>query len=253
MIPVSKFGSRRGARVRLICLHTSEGARDVRSLAAYLNRPGVNASYHGAVDDNRYEAYVDYSNAAWALRNGNLCSDNLCLCGFAGWTRAEWLRHPRMLAMAGAWLAERCHARGVPLQRLTDEQTALAVRNPGHVGGIIDHWTYTRATKDGTHWDVGGLFPWDVVMRHAMSVWEEIAMPTEDQIRRIVREELHRAIWAPVDREGAGQSGQTSLGAIVRWWDHAQVLMRGEVTKLGERLDRIEGIIRGVIGPKDPT
>lgn len=252
MIPVSKFGSRRGARVRLICLHTSEGARDVRSLAAYLNRPGVNASYHGAVDDNRYEAYVDYSNAAWALRNGNLCSDNLCLCGFAGWTRAEWLRHPRMLALAGAWLAERCHARGVPLQRLSDEQTALAVRNPGHVGGVIDHWTYTRATRDGTHWDVGGLFPWDVVMRHAMSVWEEIAMPS-------AREVADEILNTRIPRQGSTQEPGRSdrIRDMLGWVWHAWELGRGQADDntrgIEERLDRIEALLRGVIGPKDPT
>lgn len=170
MIPVSKYSSRLGERVRLICLHSSEGARDVYSLAAFLNRPGINASYHGAVDDQRYEAYVNYSNAAWALRGGNQESDNLCLCAFAGWSRAEWLRHPRMLELAAAWIAQRCIARKVPIRRLADPECAAAMRDDRHPGGVIDHWTYTRATRDGTHWDVGNGFPWDTVMGRAQQI-----------------------------------------------------------------------------------
>lgn len=170
MIPVSKFSSRGGERSRLVVLHTAEGARDVYSLGAFLQRTPNQVSYHGAVDDRRYESYVNYSQAAWSLRNGNQESDNLCLCAFAGWTRGEWLRHPRMLELTAAWIAERCKARGVPIRRLTDPECAAAIRDDHHPGGVIDHWTYTRATRDGSHWDVGNGFPWDVVMGRAQQI-----------------------------------------------------------------------------------
>lgn len=170
MIPVNKYSSRYGERVRLVVIHTSEGARDVFSLAAFLNRPGVNASYHGAVDDQRYEAYVNYSNAAWALRNGNQESDNLCLCAFAGWSRAEWLRHPRMLELTAGWIAERCTARGLPVVRLDDPDVGQAMRDDRHRGGVCDHDGYTKGTGDGTHWDVGENFPWDLVMPRAQQL-----------------------------------------------------------------------------------
>lgn len=170
MIPVSKFSSRQGERVRLIVIHTSQGARDVYSLAAFLRRDGVQASYHGAVDDQRYEAYVNYSNAAWALRDGNQESDNLCLCAFAEWTRAEWLRHPRMLELAAAWIAERCTARRLPIVRLSDAEVGRAMRDDHHPGGVADHDGYSKGTGDGKHWDVGENFPWDIVMRRAQQL-----------------------------------------------------------------------------------
>ncbi|MGH3915958.1 MAG: peptidoglycan recognition protein family protein [Pseudonocardiaceae bacterium] len=170
MIPVNKYSSRLGERVRLVVLHTSEGARDVASLAAYLNRPGVQASYHGAVDDQRYEAYVNYSNAAWHLRNGNQESDGLCLCAFVRWSRDEWLRHSRMLELAAAWIAERCLARRVPIRLLSAAEVGDAIRNDAHPGGVCDHYRYTVGTGDGTHTDVGRNFPFDVVMARAQQL-----------------------------------------------------------------------------------
>lgn len=187
MIPVNKFSSRHGERVRLVVIHTSEGARDVFSLAAFLNRPGVNASYHGAVDDQRYEAYVNYSNAAWALRNGNQESDNLCLCAFAGWSRAEWLRHPRMLELTAGWIAERCLARRLPVLRLTDREVGDVMRNDAHRGGVCDHDGYTKGTGDGTHWDVGENFPFDIVIPRAQQIAG--GGPPSAAVRRTVMED----------------------------------------------------------------
>lgn len=179
-IPVNKFSSRLGERVRLLVLHTSEGARTVESLGAYLNRPEVAASYHGAVDDSRYAAYVNYSVAAWHVRDGNQESDGLCLCGWARWTEQEWLSHGRMLDLAAAWLAERSRARGLPLRRLTDAECAAALRDDQHPGGVIDHWTYTRATGDGTHTDNGKLFPFNEVLARAQRIaGGDMATPAE--------------------------------------------------------------------------
>lgn len=242
MLPVNKFSSRYGERVRCVTLHTSEGARDVYSLAAFLNRPGVNASYHGAVDDQRYEAYVNYSNAAWALRNGNQESDNLCLCAFAGWSRAEWLRHPRMLELTAAWIAERCLARRVPITLLTARQTGDAIRNDNHPGGVCDHDRYTKGTGDGSHWDVGPNFPWDVVMGRAQQLARpEDIMASLDDLRRVVWETVPRivreqAMDVRIPREGAGTSGETSPRAVTAWTDSAWVKQRQAVDELGQRV-----------------
>ena len=196
MIPVSKFSSRFGERVRLVVIHTSEGARDVYSLAAFLNRDGVQASYHGAVDDHRYEAYVNYTNAAWALRNGNQESDNLCLCAFAEWTRAEWLRHGRMLELTAAWIAERCLARRLPIVRLSDVEVGRAMRNDNHPGGVTDHDGYTKGTGDGTHWDVGENFPFDIVIPRAQQLAGS-APPPQPSISRIVTEDQTMHVTTP--------------------------------------------------------
>ena len=212
MIRVNKFSSRFGERVRLVVIHTSEGARDVDSLAAFLNRPGVQASYHGAVDDERFEQYVDYRNAAWALRGGNQESDNLCLCAFARWSRGEWLRHSRMLELTAAWIAVRCVNRRLPVARLADREVGAAIRNDAHRGGWCDHDGYTKGTGDGTHWDVGENFPFDLVARRAQEL-AGVLLPvaarrtvTEDEtmyIRTAAGTGVRKQAW-PIERVSFG-------------------------------------------------
>lgn len=206
MIAVNKFSSRLGERVRLVVIHTSEGARTVESLAAFLNTPGVNASYHGAVDDQRYESFVDYSNAAWALRDGNQESDNLCLCAFAGWSREEWLRHPRMLELAAAWIAERCVARGLPVRQLYDGEVGAAMQEDRHPGGWTDHDGYTKGTGDGDHWDVGENFPFQQVGQRAHKLAQLI---TANPARRTTSEEQIMHIITPPGAAGGKQQWPT--------------------------------------------
>jgi hypothetical protein len=194
--PVNKYSSRFGARVRLVVIHTSEEARDVDVLAAFLNRPDVNASYHGAVDDERYAAYVNYSYAAWALRNGNQESDNLCLCAFAGWSRAEWLQHPRMLELTAAWIAERCLARDLPVVLLPDRVVGDVMRDDAHPGGVCDHDGYTRGTGDGTHWDVGENFPFDLVMARAQQL-AGVGTPPAGERRAVAEDQAMYLCTAP--------------------------------------------------------
>lgn len=251
MIPVSKFTSgRAGERVRLVVLHTSEGARTVESLAAFLNRDGVNASYHGAVDDARYEAYVDFSNTAWHLRNGNQEADGLCLCAMAGWSGAEWLRHPRMLGLAGAWVAQRCAARGVPIRWLSPAETAAALRDDHHPGGVIDHDTYTKATGDGTHWDVGGNFPRDHVLGLAQNLIGGVDLTKEEsRMLGVVYDELtrrhpSRSVYAG-DPKPTDTIGGAALNADGRAHE-ALVEQREAMTRLSARLDQVQADLAAI-------
>lgn len=169
MIPTANHSSRHGARVRLVVLHTTEGARDVDSLGAYFQRV-TNVSYHGAMDDDRFETYVYYSEASWSILSANPYSDNAAFCAFSAWDRAEWLRHPRMIELGAAWVAERCVARGLPIRRLTPAEVAAAAYDPSHPGGVIMHRDYTLATGDGTHTDCGDGLPWDVILARAQQL-----------------------------------------------------------------------------------
>lgn len=255
VIPVSKFSSRFGERVRLVVIHTSEGARTVESIAAFCNRRGVNASYHGAVDDHRYEAYVNYSHAAWALRNGNQESDNLCLCAFAAWSRAEWLRHPRMLELTAAWIAERCTARGLPVRRLSDREVGDAMRNDAHPGGWADHDGYTKGTGDGTHWDVGENFPFDLVEQRAQHLARTITTRNlpEDDMAQVPQAEWRELLSKVNKIDGnVSYSHGRQIGVLI---DE----MTGHMTTLTALLTEQKGLLTEVktlleaAGPKDPT
>ena len=153
-----KSSSRQGARVIWIAIHTAEGARRVDDLQAFFDR-STNASSHAGADDEKLEeGWVPYDLASWTLRSGNRFSDNLELCGFASWSRAEWLKHMGMLTHAGRWIRSRCLARGIPIVKLTPTDVDF------NRSGVIGHHDYTLGTGDGTHWDPGPGFPWDVVM-----------------------------------------------------------------------------------------
>jgi hypothetical protein len=163
--------SRNGAQVRVICLHTTEGIMSAVDLRAFFNRPTATGSSHASADatglllSGSKDGFVDYSLAAWTLRNGNAWSDNMEMCGWASWTRADWLARPNLLEATAGWLAERHLARPyIPLRRLSVDELRAGQY------GVIDHNTYTLATGDGTHWDVGTGFPWDVVMPRAQQL-----------------------------------------------------------------------------------
>lgn len=155
--------SRNGARVLWVVFHTTEGILTAAGLRAWSSWPGsshASADAAGTLLDGAPDGFVDYSLAAWTLRNGNPYSDNVELCGFASWTRADWLARPKLLEAAAEWGARRCRARGITRPR----RLTLAEVRGRTVLGLIDHGDYTDATGDGSHWDVGDGFPWDVVL-----------------------------------------------------------------------------------------
>jgi hypothetical protein len=158
-----KSSSRNGETVIWVAIHTAQGARKAEDLRAYFERPEINASSHAIVDDNvLLDNLVPYDRAAWTLRDGNAISDNLEICAFAEWSREEWLRHPRMLALTAQWIRQRCLARGIPIAKIGPAGVRL------RVAGVIGHIDYTEGTNDGTHWDPGPNFPWDVVLSQAI-------------------------------------------------------------------------------------
>jgi hypothetical protein len=165
-----KSSSRNGATVRVLAVHTTEGAMTVGDLRAFFDRPNAKGSSHASADssgnlaEGAADGFVPYDRSAWTLRNGNPWSENLELCAHAGWTRSQWLSRPRLLEACALWLARRSKARGIPLVKLTVAQLRLGQR------GVIDHDDYSDATGDGLHWDVGENFPWDVVIPRAVAL-----------------------------------------------------------------------------------
>lgn len=161
-----KSSSRNGAKITKIVGHTAEGARTKESLFRYFDQPDVMASSHSGIDADGVAYWVPRARAAWTLRNGNPYSVNAEICGFARWTRAQWLstgtvdgcKNPRkMIRNFAAWIVGEAKALGIPLHRLSVSEWRQGNK------GYADHDTYTKATGDGSHWDVGKGFPWDVL------------------------------------------------------------------------------------------
>jgi hypothetical protein len=159
VIASPNFSARGKAPVRLVVIHTAEGARTTASLGAFFAKKATGASSHTGIDDKGIEQYVPYDKTAWTIRSANGISDNVELCGFAKWTRAQWLdEHTPMLRLCAQWIRERCTARGIPIKKLTPAEVAAGK------AGVIGHVDWTVGMKDGSHTDPGPGFPWDVVI-----------------------------------------------------------------------------------------
>lgn len=182
-----KSSSRNRKTVRLLALHTTEGILRNGDLRSFFNRSNAQGSSHASADDSgNYDdsGFVPYDRAAWTLRSGNSVSENIEICGFARWTRQEWLTtHRNRIVAAAKWLAVRSKARNIPLVYLTHDQLRA-----GH-SGVIQHNDWTIAMKDGTHWDCGPGFPIDVVIEMARTFAGEDALMavSESEFRELAR------------------------------------------------------------------
>jgi hypothetical protein len=225
--------SRGGAKVRLIAIHTAEGARKASDLEAYFNRSGVNASSHAIVDANNTLQILSYDRASWTLRSGNPISDNLEICAFAKWTRAQWMStgtvdgcaNPKaMLARTAKWIRSRCLARDIPIRRLTHAQIRAGA------AGVIAHDDWTKAMQDGSHWDPGPNFPWDYVLDLARGEptkeWDEMATRAE------IRAEMDAALKSALAVVKQTEDGGTSTVKALLPWIHKHVVDTKNIVQL---------------------
>jgi hypothetical protein len=153
-MPSPNYSSRAGTPVRLIVVHTAEGATTIESLGAFFANPASGVSSHTGIDDTPgvIGEYVARSGKAWTQGDANPYSVAVELCAFAAWDTAEWHRHPNMLANCAAWIAEEAAHFAIPIVASTDR-------------GVCQHADLGAA--GGGHWDCGPGFPIDEVLAAA--------------------------------------------------------------------------------------
>jgi peptidoglycan hydrolase-like protein with peptidoglycan-binding domain len=160
-IPSPHYSSRGGTAVRLLVIHTAEGALTIESLGSWFQNPSANVSSQTGIDDkpNTVGEFVTRSNKAWTQGNCNPYCVSTELCAFAKWPLAEWDKHPVMLENCAKWLAEESAALGIPLVRLNQSQAL------GGGKGVCMH--VDLGSTGGGHWDCGTGFPIDRVISMA--------------------------------------------------------------------------------------
>jgi hypothetical protein len=160
-IPSPNYSARGGAKVRLIVLHTAEGAQTIESLGAFFKNKGSQVSSHAGADDksNTIGEYVLPGWKAWTAANANPVAIQIELAAFARWSTAEWNRHQNMLANCAAWIAEEAKRFGIPIVKLTPDQA----RGSGR--GVCQH--RDLGSWGGGHSDCGNGFPIDRVLQMA--------------------------------------------------------------------------------------
>lgn len=233
------YGSsdRRGARARLVVLHTAEGARRNVDLAKYFDG-NDDASSHAATDPTGILDMIPRERASWTLGSGNPVSVNVEMCAHAGMTREQWLRtdtftytraqdgrsftvdNPRAtIRHTAAWARRECEALGIPKRVLTVAQIRAGE------AGITDHGTANRAMGWGDHTDVGPNFPWDVFQQDLNG--EEDDMPyTPQQLHDLIRVGASAALV-----EQKGKDNRNILDGVIQTRSELRDRAREAVTE----------------------
>jgi hypothetical protein len=228
------YSSRGGTRVRLVVLHTAEGARTYQDLGAFFANPASGVSSHVGIDDTPgvVGEYVRPDYKAWTQANANPYSVAAELCAFASWSPSEWQNHGAMLENTAAWIAEECARFAVPLERLTPSQAQ------GGRAGVCQH--VDLGTAGGNHWDCGPSFPMDDVMEMAAGGRPNVGpSPTKRKGRTMI-----------ASTDGDGYWTTTSDGAVYAFGD-AQ--FRGssfdtDPMTPGNQVVKVTGEIVGIAG-----
>jgi hypothetical protein len=180
--------SSRGSGVRLVVLHTAEGARTYQSLGSYFQSPSAGVSSHTGIDDTpgvigEYVKPVEWK--AWTQGNANPYSVATELCAFAAWSPAEWQLHQTMLSNCAQWVAEECARFNIPIRRLS------AAQAQGGEAGVCQHVDLGAA--GGGHWDCGPGFPMDQVI--AMAAGGAVAPSTKKGRTMIASTSTGKGYW----------------------------------------------------------
>jgi peptidoglycan hydrolase-like protein with peptidoglycan-binding domain len=164
-MPSPNYSSRGGSSVRLIVLHTAEGATTIESLGNFFASSSSGVSSHVGIDDKlgKVGEYVTRGNKAWTQGNANPVAVAAELCGFASWSDSTWRNsHANMLNNAARWVAEEAGKFGLPITKLSASQAQGSGR------GVCQH--RDLGSWGGNHSDCGNGFPMDYVMSMAVDM-----------------------------------------------------------------------------------
>lgn len=177
-IPSPNHSSRGGSSVRLVVVHTAEGARTYQDLGRFFQNPAAQVSSHVGIDDTlgTIGEYVQRSEKAWTVAAYNPVSVNAETVGFASWSTDEWHKHDNMLQNTAMWIREECAHFGLPIVKLT------ALQAQTHGRGVCGH--VELGLSGGGHHDPGPGFPWDYVLHLAAH------QPTKENAVAIAAAEL---------------------------------------------------------------
>lgn len=150
---------REAKEVDWLVIHTAEGATKETDLGGFFNRNSAGSSQAGIGQTGGYASYVNYADTCWAAPPFNQEADHLEICGFAKWTRTQWLAQKLMLETVSKWIAWRCAVRKIPIRYVHKPVKGTS--------GVTGHVDVNSVYHDSNHWDPGPNFPWDTVIARA--------------------------------------------------------------------------------------
>lgn len=145
-------GPRPASAVRLIVIHSAE-ATNARGVAAFFAKPSTQASTQLAADGTRCVRMLPDLVIPWGAPGVNKHGLHIEICGYAKWTREQWMQRETMLRRA-AWKCARWSWQyDVPSRWLTDAQLRNGER------GFTTHAQASKVFPGSGHWDPGPGFP----------------------------------------------------------------------------------------------
>lgn len=168
-------GSRRAKTIRVIVIHSAEAAdsfggdTSAEGVANYFSRSSTQASTQLAVDRDSCVRMLPDLVIPWGASGANSDGLHVEICGYAKWSRSEWLQRKTMLRRAAWKVAKWCWLYDIPVRWLTDRQLGN-----GTARGLTTHKQVNEVFKRGHHWDPGGGFPRDVFLEWVEGYLDEI-------------------------------------------------------------------------------
>lgn len=160
-------GPRQASWVRHVVIHSTEGGT-AASVAAFF-ATSAQASTHLVIDDLECYRCVPDLVIPWGAPGVNRTGLHIEHCGFARWTRADWLRHRPMLERSAAKAALWCWSYRIPRRWVT----VAALKAGG--AGLLTHADASQAfPPNGGHTDPGGGFPRDLYLELVQRYYREL-------------------------------------------------------------------------------
>jgi hypothetical protein len=161
-------GPRQARWLRHVVIHSTEGGT-AASVAAFF-ATSAQASTQLVVDDRECYRCVPDLVIPWGAPGVNRDGLHIEHCGFARWSRAEWLRHLPTLERSAAKAARWAWQYRIPRRWLT-----VAELRAGRAG-FCTHVDATRAFPGNSgHTDPGDGFPKDVYLALVRRFYRELA------------------------------------------------------------------------------
>jgi hypothetical protein len=153
---VNDSGPRTKDKIKHVVVHDAE-ALHASGVAAFF-AGNAKASTQLAVDESSCYRMLPDLVIPWGAPGVNTTGLHVEICGYAKWSRVEWLNHEQTLDRAAYKVAQWCVHYNIP------------IRWVGWVGlklgraGITTHAEASKAFRPGGHTDPGPNFPKDVFL-----------------------------------------------------------------------------------------
>jgi hypothetical protein len=160
-------GARSPQQIKHVVIHSTEGGSP-GSVAHMFARESARASTHLVLDDHECFRMLPDLVIPWGAPGVNTSGLHIEHCGFARWTREEWLAHGAELLRSAYKAAKWCHLYGIPRRFVGKYRLKLGFR------GFVTHKTASDAYGGSGHWDPGTGFPKDVYIKYVKAYYREL-------------------------------------------------------------------------------